>query len=154
MNKTHQLTQAGIEDLNREREKLLKRQAEMSQSIAESREHGDLSENSEYQIAKSKQDGIVARLAEIASILENTTLINQPRTHNQISLGSKVGLKNKTTDESITYDLVGTLEADPIAGKISNESPLGRALIGKTVGDQVTVKGIEVTTDYIIKTIS
>ena len=149
-----QLTQEGIEEIKAERERLLVRRDELARSIAIAREQGDLSENSEYQISKEEQNKNENRLSEIDNILRNTVMIERPSGRGQVALGSSVDLLESSTGQKSTFSLVGSLEADPLVGKISDESPLGQALIGKSVGQDVVVEGPELTVTYTIKAIS
>ena len=104
-------------------------------------EHGDLKENAEYHAAKEKQRLIDSRMTELADILSRAQIVD-PSTlaHAKISFGSTVVLQNITTNEEVTYTIVGGIESNPEMGLISFNSPLGRALIGKEVGDEVIVK--------------
>ena len=149
----YQLTQEGIDEIKAERERLLILRDELAKSIAVAREQGDLSENSEYQISKEEQNKNENRLGEIENILRNTVMIERPSGREQVSLGSTVDLLEPTTGRKSTFSLVGSLESDPLAGKISDESPLGQALVGQSVGQDVTVEGPELTTTYTIKAI-
>lgn len=149
-----QLTQEGVDEIKAERERLLVRRDELAKSIAIAREQGDLSENSEYQISKEEQNKNENRLNEIDNILRNVVMIERPSGRERVSLGSSVDLLEAASGRKSKFSLVGSLEADPIAGKISDESPLGQALIGKSVGQDVVVEGPEVTATYTIKSIS
>lgn len=149
-----QLTQEGIDEIKAERDRLLVRRDELAKSIAIAREQGDLSENSEYQISKEEQNKNENRLSEIDNILRNTVMIERPSGRGQVALGSSVDLLEPSTGRKSTFSLVGSLEADPLAGKISDESPLGQALIGKSVGQDILVEGPELATTYTIKSIS
>lgn len=149
-----QLTQEGIDEIKAERDRLLVRRDELARSIAIAREQGDLSENSEYQISKEEQNKNENRLSEIDNILRNTVMIERPSGRGQVALGSSVDLLESSTGQKSTFSLVGSLEADPLVGKISDESPLGQALIGKSVGQDVVVEGTELTMTYTIKAIS
>lgn len=149
-----QLTQEGIDEIKAERDRLLTRRDELARSIAIAREQGDLSENSEYQISKEEQNKTENRLSEIENILRNAVMIERPSGREQVSLGSTVDLLESSTGAKSTFSLVGSLEADPLASKISDESPLGQALIGKSVGQDVVVEGSELTMTYTIKSIS
>ena len=148
-----QLTQEGIDEIKAERDRLLVRRDELAKSIAVAREQGDLSENSEYQISKEEQNKNENRLGEIENILRNTVTIERPSGRGQVSLGSTVDLLESATGKKSTFSLVGSLEADPLVGKISDESPLGQALVGQSVGQDVVVQGPELTMTYTIKAI-
>jgi transcription elongation factor GreA len=137
--KTFRLTKVGIDELKLELEGLTAERAEIAESIRTAREFGDLSENSEYQSARAAQERNESRISEIEHILQNVELIKTPHSSAKVQLGSKVSLKSDdgTTKE---FQIVGTVEADPLNGKISDESPIGKALIGKQEKDEVEIK--------------
>lgn len=135
------LTHAGMEKMEKEliELKTVKRQ-EVAQKIKEARAQGDLSENAEYDAAKEEQGTIEARIVEIEKMLRNAQVIDEEETSvDKVSLGSNVVLYDYEFEENITYTIVGSTEADPMAGLISNESPVGAALLGKAVGEDVEV---------------
>ncbi|HET8884111.1 MAG TPA: transcription elongation factor GreA [Candidatus Saccharimonadales bacterium] len=136
MKKIYQITDAGKRELEAELAELVGRRGAIADKIAEARDFGDLSENAEYDSAREEQGLVESRIAEIEDILLNAELIKAVKS-SKIVLGSKVELKagKKVT----TYSVVGPVEADPLEGKISNESPLGEALMGKKVGDSATI---------------
>lgn len=136
MNKMYQITADGKKELEVELDLLKARRGEIADKIAEARDYGDLSENAEYDAAREEQGLVESRVAEIEDILLNAELIKASR-KSTISLGAKVQLKNGK--KSVDYHVVGPVEANPVEGKISNESPIGLALMGKKVGDKVTV---------------
>jgi len=142
MKKTYRLTQSGVDELKAERERLLDSRFGIAEAIKTAREFGDLSENAEYQSARQDQDKHEARLSEIETILRNVTIIKKP----------KVILKN--SGKTKEFQVVGTVEADPLAGKISDESPLGKAVLGRQEGDSVEIKTVNETTQYVIVDIS
>ena len=110
-------------------------------AIAEARSHGDLSENAEYDAAKDEQRDIEARIEEIEKILKNAEVVVEEEVDlEKISIGCKVKILDCEFDEELEYKIVGSTEANSLKGKISNESPVGRALLGKKVGDVVTVE--------------
>ncbi len=112
---------------------------EIAQRIQDAKELGDLSENAEYVEAKNEQAFAEGRIAEIENLLKNVTVIDERKSRKGVvNIGSKVTLKN--TEHTRVYHLVGSNEADPAAGKISNESPLGRAFLGKKVGESVSIE--------------
>ena len=120
--------------------KLVKRQ-EVAQKIKEAREQGDLSENAEYDAAKDEQRDIEARIEVLEKILKNAEVIDEEEVDiNVISVGCQIKILDLEFDEEVVYKIVGSTEADSINGKISNESPVGKALIGKTVGEIVEVE--------------
>lgn len=136
MKKIYQITGEGKKVLEKELEGLKSRRGSIAEKIAAARDYGDLSENAEYDAAREEQGLVESRIAEIEDILQNAELI-KASSKTTIGLGSKVELKNGS--KTISYHLVGPVEANPIEGKISNESPIGIALAGKKVGDQATV---------------
>ena len=135
MKKQFRLTQTGVNELQAELDSLINKRASIADAIKSAREQGDLTENAEYQSARAEQDRNEARISEIENILQNVEIIKKPRGENKVQLGSTVTLKEgKRTKE---FQVVGTVEADPLSGKISDESPIGQALLGKKVGEKV-----------------
>ena len=118
--------------------KTVKRQ-EISQIIAEARAQGDLSENAEYDAAKDEQARIEGEIVEIEAKLRNAKIIEKSGDDSTISLGSEVKILNLKNNKEMVYRIVGTTESDPFNNKISNESPVGKALLGKRLGDVVDV---------------
>lgn len=137
-----------MDELNSELSKLVAKRANIADAIKTAREQGDLSENAEYQSARAEQEKNEARITEIENILQNVELIKKPRSDSKIQLGTLVKLKagGKTKE----FQVVGTVEADPLSGKISDESPIGKALIGKSLGDSVEITTPAETTTYKI----
>ncbi|HEV7951774.1 MAG TPA: transcription elongation factor GreA [Candidatus Saccharimonadales bacterium] len=136
MKKMYQITDEGKKELEAELAELVGRRGAIADKISEARDFGDLSENAEYDSAREEQGLVESRVAEIEDILVNAELIKAVKS-SKVILGSKVELqlgKKKTA-----YSVVGPVEADPLEGKISNESPLGEALMGKKVGDTATI---------------
>lgn len=114
---------------------------EISRAIAEARDKGDLSENAEYDAAKDEQRDIEARIEELEGILKNAEVVVEDEVDfDKINVGCTVKVYDKTFDEEMEFKLVGSTEANSLEGKISNESPVGQALIGKKVGDSVEVE--------------
>lgn len=150
MKKTYQITTEGKKELESELEDLKSRRGSIAEKIAAARDYGDLSENAEYDAAREEQGLVESRIAEIEDILQNAELIKASG-KTTIGLGSKVELKNG--GKTISYHLVGPVEANPIEGKISNESPIGIALTGKKVGDSATVTTPKGEITYEIVTI-
>lgn len=150
MKKVYQITEAGRKELEAELEELKSRRGDIADKIAEARDYGDLSENAEYDSAREEQGLVETRIAEIEDILMNAEEI-KTRKSNKVQLGSTVELKNGA---KAVYTLVGPVEADPLNGKISNESPLGVALMGKVVGDDVTISTPKGDTTYTVVAIS
>lgn len=136
MKKLFQITDEGKKELELELEELKGRRGAIAEKIAEARDYGDLSENAEYDAAREEQGLVESRIAEIEDVLLNAEIITASKS-SKVSLGSKVELK--TGKKSVTYHVVGPVEADPLEGKISNESPIGVALMGKAVGDVATI---------------
>ena len=117
------------------------RRKEVAQKLKEAREQGDLSENAEYDAAKDEQRDIEARIEELEGILKNAEVVVEDEVDlDKINVGCKVKVFDITFDEEIEFKLVGSTEANSLEGKISNESPVGQALIGKKVGDTVSVE--------------
>jgi len=136
MKKLYQITSEGKVELEKELEQLKSRRGDIAEKIAAARDYGDLSENAEYDAAREEQGLVESRIAEIEDILQNAEIIKASR-KSTIGLGSKVELKNGS--KTISYHVVGPVEANPIEGKISNESPIGVALVGKKEGDKAVV---------------
>ena len=136
------LTYAGLRALEQELEdlKVVKRK-EVAQKIKEAREQGDLSENAEYDAAKDEQRDIEARIEELETILKNVEVVDEEEVDlDTINVGCAVKVYDITFEEEMDFKIVGSTEANSLEGKISNESPVGHALIGKTVGDVVDVE--------------
>lgn len=151
MKKQYRLTQDGVSELQTELTTLVAERSNIADRIKTAREFGDLSENFEYSAARQEQEKNESRISELEAILQNVEVIQQPKSGGKVVLGSKVKLKNGSTKE---FQVVGTVEADPLEGKISDESPIGKALLGKKVGDQVEIKTPADTTIYTIIEIS
>ncbi len=141
MAKKNILTYAGLKKLEDELYDLrVNQRREVAQKIKEAREQGDLSENAEYDAAKDEQRDIEARIEEIENILKNVEVVVEDEVDaNAISIGCKVDVLDMEYDEEMEFQLVGSTEANSLQGKISNESPVGKALIGAKVGDVVDV---------------
>ena len=131
------LTPDGLKALEDELQELkVVRRKEIAQKIKEAREQGDLSENAEYDAAKDEQ------------LLKNAVVIDEKFEKGVISLGCHVLLEDITLGKEVTYHIVGSTEADILQNKISNEAPIGRALLGKKIGDVVSVEGINQVNDF------
>ena len=139
MKKAYQLTPAGKLELEKELEELKSRRGHIAQKIADARDYGDLSENSEYNEARNEQAQVESRIAEIEEILQNASLITAKKKSDAVELGATVDLHHTETKKKVSYTIVGSVEADPLEGKISDESPIGQALMGKKVGDKVSI---------------
>ena len=136
------LTYAGLKALEDELEnlKVVKRR-EIAQKIKEAREQGDLSENAEYDAAKDEQRDIEARIEELEKILKNAEVVVEDEVDlDKINIGCQVKILDIEYSEELDYKIVGSTEANSLKGKISNESPVGKALIGHKVGDTVEVE--------------
>ena len=119
--------------------KVVRRQ-EVAQKIKEAREQGDLSENAEYDAAKDEQRDIEARIEELEKILKNAEVVDEDEVDlDKISIGCKIRILDMEFNEELEYKIVGSTEANSLKGKISNESPVGKALMGRKVGDKVDV---------------
>lgn len=140
--KKNLLTYAGLKALEDELHdlKVVKRK-EVADKIKEAREQGDLSENAEYDAAKDEQRDIEARIEEIEKILKNAEVVVEDEVDlDKISVGCSVKLYDEEFDEEVSYKIVGSSEANSLKGKISNESPVGHALLGHKAGDVVDVE--------------
>lgn len=136
------LTYAGLRALEDELQDLkVNRRKEIAEKIKVAREQGDLSENAEYDAAKDEQRDIEARIDEIEKILKYAEVIDEEDVDDtKISIGARVTLFDLEFEEEVRYHIVGSTEANSLKGKISNESPVGRALLGHGIGDLVSVE--------------
>lgn len=139
MKKSFRLTKEGVDELTDELNNLISKRTDIAEAIKTARELGDLAENAEYQSARAEQDRNETRISEIENILQNAEIIEKPKGDSKVQLGSTVKLKSDELTKE--FQVVGTVEADPLNGKISDESPIGSALLGKKVGDNVEIKG-------------
>ena len=148
------ITKAGEKDLTEKLRQLkTKDRPEISQAIAEARAHGDLKENAEYHAAKEQQGFIEAKIQEIEHALANAQVIDVkdiPET-GRVVFGSTIDLYDLTNDKSITYKIVGNLESDPEVGLISIQTPIAQGLMGKNVGDEVSISTPSGTIDLKIE---
>ena len=145
------LTKEGKEELEKRLEYLkLTKRAEITERIKTAREFGDLSENAEYDAAKNEQAMIEGEILEIEDKLKRAEIIKESK-KGQVSLGSKVDFIDQEDGILVTYEIVGTTEADVEQGRISNESPIGNALLGRKAGDTVNVKVPSGITTLFIK---
>lgn len=134
------LTQQGLDDLKKELENLINvRRPENIIAIKEARSLGDLSENAEYDAARNEQAQIEARIQQLEKMLENVSIITEV-SNEKVGIGNTVAIKYVDDDEEDEYKIVGSQEADPFESKISNESPIAKALFDHKVGDIVTVE--------------
>ncbi len=150
--KLFRLTQSGVDELRSELETLIPERSAIAGRIKTAREFGDLSENAEYQSARQEQEKNEARISEVEHILQNVEVIKAPKGDSKVQLGSSVKLKAEDS-KTKQFQVVGTVEADPMNGKISDESPLGQALLGKKVGDTVEIKTPAETRSYKVNEI-
>lgn len=154
MKKQFHLTQSGVDELKAELVELTGLRSEIADRIKTAREFGDLGENMEYTAARQDQERNEARISEIEHILANVQVITAPKTDGKVVLGSTVELKSKDGKTTKQFQVVGTVEADPLNGKISDESPIGQALLGKKEGEEVEIKTPADTSVYLIADIS
>jgi len=150
--KKNMLTYEGLKKLEDELQDLkVNKRQEVAQKIKEAREQGDLSENAEYDAAKDEQRDIEARIEELEKILKNAEVIDEDEFDSEtVNFSSEVHVLDVDLDEIFVYKIVGSTEADILNGKISNESPLGEALMKKKVGDVVTVEAPDGNFEYKI----
>jgi transcription elongation factor GreA len=153
MKKQYRLTQSGVDELKAEHAELVGQRSDIAIRIKEARELGDLSENAEYQSARDEQDRLESRIAEIEHILNNMQIIKIAKSNGKVRLGSAVKLSSDS-GKSEQFQIVGTMEADPLNGKISDESPIGQALMGKCKDDTVEIKLGKQVTSYKVVEIS
>jgi transcription elongation factor GreA len=149
MKKQFHLTKEGIEELKSELKTLIAERGPIAERIKTAREFGDLAENAEYAAARAEQEQAESRIAEIENILQNVKVIVKPKGDSKVQLGSCVKLKSED-GKTKQFTVVGTVEADPLNGKISDESPIGKALLGKKESEKVEIKTPAETTTYKI----
>lgn len=153
MKKLFKLTQQGIDNLKDELANLILKRPQISEAIRLARELGDLAENAEYQSAREDQTRNENRIEEIEAILQNTELIQTSKSKDKVMIGSKIKLKS-STGKIKEFQIVGTVEADPLNGKISDESPIGSILLNKHLNEEVILKTSQEETKYKIIEIS
>jgi transcription elongation factor GreA len=137
--KTTYISKEGLEKLRAELEEMLNvRRPEIAQRIHDAKEHGDLSENAEYEDAKNEQAFVEGRIQTLEAMIKNATLIDEHTSTDHVQIGSTVKVDGDDGPE--TFMIVGSAEAKPADGRISNESPVGRALLGKKKGEKVDVR--------------
>lgn len=144
------LTYAGLKKLEDELHDLkVNRRKEVAEKIKEAREQGDLSENAEYDAAKDEQRDIEARIEEIEKILKNAEVVVEDEVDvDKINVGCTVKVFDVEFEEEMEFSIVGSSEANSLTGKISNESPVGKALIGRSIGETVAVETQAGTIEY------
>ena len=137
-NKPTYISKEGLDRLRAELEEIVTlRRPEIAQRIHDAKEHGDLTENAEYEDAKNEQAFVEGRVAQLESMIKNATLIDEHHSNDHVQIGSTVKVSGPDGSESFT--IVGSAEAKPTEGRISNESPVGRALLGHKKGESVMV---------------
>jgi transcription elongation factor GreA len=146
------ITREGHENLKKEHEYLLNtKRPKILKTIEEAREHGDLSENAEYDAAKEEYQFLQKKVAELEEMIRNSEIVDVRRGNGEtVSFGCSIALKNLDTDEEVVYTLVGPYESDIQKGKISMTSPIGRALMDKSVGDEISFSAPGGTRTYEI----
>ena len=153
MSKKYLLTQEGLTKLNEELKVLInEKRREVIERIREAAAHGDLSENADYAQAREEQSFIEGRIQEIEDTIKNAEIITASNQHHHVSVGSTVTVK--VNDQEKTYTIVGSNEANPLAGRISNESLVGKALLGKKVHDKVMIGTPAGEVEYEVITIN
>ncbi len=151
---TIELTKEGLQELKEELKELKEiKLPEVIKRVSAAREYGDLSENAEYHDARDEQEFVNTRIDDIEEIIANAKVVKSTRSQTIIGIGSTVNVKKKGNKTSQTLQVVGEYEADPLENKVSSASPLGKALIGKKNGDEVTVKAPAGTTVFVIEKI-
>jgi transcription elongation factor GreA len=138
-NKPTYISREGLEKLRHELEEMVSiRRPEIAQRIHDAKEHGDLTENAEYEDAKNEQAFVEGRIQQLEALIKNATIIDEHHDTHHVQIGSTV--KVKGPDGSQSFMIVGSTEARPTEGRISNESPVGRALLGRKKGEVVKVQ--------------
>lgn len=146
------VTKEGLEKLQKEyEERTTSMRQDIANAIKEAKEQGDLSENAEYSAAKEQQTENEARIAQLEMQIKDSRVVEKDSSDDSAQIGSKVGVKVK--NQEMTFEIVGSNEADPVQRKISNESPIGKALIGAREGDVVDVETPSGTVRYEITSI-
>lgn len=153
MKKQFRLTEQGVVELEAELKNAIARRSGIAENIKSARELGDLSENAEYQSARQDQEKNETRISELQHILQNVQVIKAPKSDGKVVIGSKVKLESQN-GKTKEFQVVGTVEADPLNGKISDESPIGKALLDKKQGEAVEIKTPAETSVYKIVEIS
>ena len=151
MKKLYHLTDEGKRELEAELAELKGRRGDIAEKIANARDYGDLSENAEYDAAREEQAQVEGRIAELEDILKNADIIVPGKSDGTVKVGSTVQLHN---GKKVTYQIVGPVEADPLEGKISHESPIGLALLGKKKGDKVSIDTPRGEMHYTVEAVS
>jgi transcription elongation factor GreA len=151
--KAQYLSREGLDKLRAELTELIEqRRPEIATRIHDAKEHGDITENAEYEEAKNEQAFVEGRIAQLEALIKNATIIDENHSTDHVQIGSTVTLKGD--DGKQEFQIVGSAEARPADGKISNESPVGRALLGRKKGESVVVSAPAGDTTYTIVRIS
>jgi transcription elongation factor GreA len=138
-NKPTYLSKEGLTKLRSELDEMISvKRPEVANRIHDAKEHGDLSENAEYEDAKNEQAFVEGKIQTLEALIKNATIIDENHSTEHVQIGSTVSVES--TDGSETFTIVGSAEAKPGEGRISNESPVGRALLGKRKGDKILVR--------------
>jgi transcription elongation factor GreA len=138
-NKPTYLSKEGLAKLRSELDEMISvKRPEVANRIHDAKEHGDLSENAEYEDAKNEQAFVEGKIQTLEALIKNATIIDENHSTEHVQIGSTVSVES--TDGSETFTIVGSAEAKPGEGRISNESPVGRALLGKRKGDKILVR--------------
>jgi transcription elongation factor GreA len=138
-NKPSYLSREGLEKLREELDEMVNvRRAEVAGRIHDAKEHGDITENAEYEDAKNEQAFVEGRIQTLSALIKNAVIIDEKHSTTHVAIGSTVDLEGGDGERE-RYTIVGSAEASPLDGRISNESPVGRSLLGKKKGDKVTV---------------
>lgn len=149
------LTKEQFEIMKKELRRLkIEEMAKVAERIKQAKEFGDLSENSEYVAALEEQKELSRRIFELENILKQAKIVKESNNKDKISVGSKVKIKDLDTEKIICYEIVSFGEADPLNNKISTDSPIGKAILGKKVGDKVEITLLKKVLHYQILEIS
>lgn len=149
MKQVFNITKIGKKELEAELEQLISERKAVAEEVAVARDFGDLRENSEYDAARKKQGLAESRIAEIENILQNAVIIGDGE-KGKVGLGNQVSLKNLENGKTVKYSIVGAVEANPLEGKISNESPIGVQLMGRKLDEEVEISTPKSTIKYKI----
>ncbi len=151
------ITQAGLDELKKEQDELIHVvRKEVIRELQEARAQGDLSENADYDAARDHQARVEARIRDLEAMIANAEIIEEDKNASSsktVTLGSTVTIIDLSTNEEETYAIVGSIEADPLNGKLSNITPLAIALMDNKAGDVITVQGAEIPYDVKIKSL-
>ena len=151
MDKVFKLTAEKLEQLKEELVYLKTvREKEVAEQIKEARSFGDLSENSEYDEAKTEQGKLYSKIAEIKYVIDNAELIVKNSDTNEVGIGNRVTVKDMADGNTEVYQIVGSQEMDPAAGKVSDESPFGKGLMGHKVGEIIEIEAPNGTMEFEI----